>query len=135
MKREEPAVDDLTDSLMGEVEPLSNPVENATPHKLLDPFGRVANAETSGDLKNGEFKFAADHGRHRRQLLAARTQSLQAPCDHLPDPLGQGQTGRRLGHGPFVERPHGFDDDERIPRARHPQAFAQACGLRRTYIG
>jgi len=30
-----------------------------------------------------------------------------------------------LGEGSFIERPHGFDDDERIPPAGRPQALAQ----------
>jgi len=66
LNREEPVVDDLTDSLMSEVESLSDPMENTTPHELLDAFGRLANAETSCYLKNREFEFASDHGRHRR---------------------------------------------------------------------
>src|SRR5262245_39663230 len=60
LKRQESAVDDLTDSLMGEVEALSDTIEDAPPHKLLNTFGRVANAETSGCLQNAEFEFTAD---------------------------------------------------------------------------
>src|SRR5262245_16345305 len=71
MKREKLAEDDLTDSLMGEVEPLSDPAEDATTHELLDTFSRVASAEPNRSLKNGEFEFSSDHGGHRRQLLTA----------------------------------------------------------------
>src|SRR5215470_9957501 len=94
LNREEPVVDDLTDSLMSEVESLSDAVENTTPHELLDAFGRLANVKTSGCLKNGKFEFAPDHGRHRRQLLATLAQSLHTPRDHLPNPFRQGQRGR-----------------------------------------
>src|SRR5262245_35182020 len=72
LKREKPVADNLADSLMGEVQSLSDPVENTPPHKFLDTFSRVSNAETGGNLKNREFEFSADHGRHRPQLLPAR---------------------------------------------------------------
>src|SRR5262245_49540856 len=85
LKHEEPVVDHLTDSLMGEVQSLSDSVENTPPHELLDAFGSIANAEPSGSLKNREFEFAADNGRHRCQLLGALAQSLQTPSDHLAD--------------------------------------------------
>src|SRR5262249_15388644 len=50
VRRQDALACDLADPVVGEVEAVSDPVENATPHEFLDPFSRAANAETSGDL-------------------------------------------------------------------------------------
>src|SRR5262249_27565051 len=50
VRRQDAVPSDLADSVVSEVDALSDPVENATPHKLLDTFSRATNAETSGDL-------------------------------------------------------------------------------------
>src|SRR4030095_9200781 len=73
LKREEPVMDYLADSFMGEVQSLSDPVEHPPPHELLDTFGSIANAEPRGYLKNREFEFAVDHGCQRSQQLGALT--------------------------------------------------------------
>jgi hypothetical protein len=87
-------VGDVANPVMREVETFARSVEHATSYQLLDGLGGLATRNPGSVLQKIEREFSTDHRRHRRQVLTAGAQSVQATRDQLPDSLG-----RRQGDG------------------------------------
>ena len=83
--RQHPAVDDLADAIVSEVEAVAHVVEHLAAHELLDGLGRVRLGGAGGVPEEPERERPADHGGHRGELAAPRAEALEPPRDHRAD--------------------------------------------------
>ena len=94
--RQEPIVDDRLKPMMDEREPVTDALQHAATHQLLDPFCGRHFVQTTRIVEQRELELASDHRRHRRELAGRPAQPLQAGRDHRPHALGQRETRRPL---------------------------------------
>src|SRR5262249_60303853 len=77
--RENPARDDPANTVMREVEALSQAMQDAPADQLFDPGGRLLLAEPGRLLEQSELEFAADDRGHGGERLAALPPPPEAP--------------------------------------------------------
>jgi hypothetical protein len=95
--QEQPAIGDLPDPIMGEVQLVPHRLEHVLTHHLLDRLRRVALFHPAGRLQQGKVELASDDRRHRRHLPTARTEAVEPPGDEETDARRQGQGAGLIG--------------------------------------
>ena len=128
VRLENPVVGDLTNPLVGEVEPLAEAVQYAPPHQLFHTLGAIALVEPGHVLKERKVEPPADDGSQRYEMATLGAETLQTPGDDSPNPLGEGQHRRAGGRGAFMKRPDRLDHHEGIPLAGVPDLLVHPPG-------
>ena len=122
---EKAAVGDLADPVVGEVEPLTDIVQDPAPHQLLQRLRGFMLLETRRAPEETKVELASDDGGDGRQIPAALAERFQVPDDDLADPLGDGELRRWIGRGVFRKRAHALDHRERVALADDPDLFRE----------
>ena len=122
--REQPAIRDLADPIVGEVQLVSHGLEHVVADHLLDRLRRVALVHPAGGLEEREVEPAPDDRGHGGHLLTARTEPVEAPDNEIADARGQGQRARCLASATplavLIERANRLHGDEGIALAHRP---------------
>jgi hypothetical protein len=123
--REQRALGDLADALVGELQPLVDDPQDAAPHQLLDALGGLRLVEAGRALQEHELDAAPDDRGHREELPPALAQAREPRAHHLPHALGQGQRAGDVGGHALLEGVDRLDGHERVAGARRPDALRE----------
>src|SRR5262249_61452217 len=92
-RQENPAGDDLANTVMCEIEPLSQAMQDASPDQLLDAGCRLLVLEPRRSLQERKLEFTPDHRGHRGERLSSLRQPLQASPDDFARAGGARDSG------------------------------------------
>ena len=87
--REQPAIRDLANPIVGEVQLVPDGLEHVVADHLLDRLRRVALFHAAGGLEEREVEPAPDDRGHGGQLLTARTEPVEPPGHEITHARGQ----------------------------------------------
>ena len=126
-RREQPAIRDLADPIVGEVQLVPHGLEHVLANHLLDRLCRVALVHAAGGSKQREVEPAPDDGSHRGQLLAPPAEPVEPLGHEIPH---AGREGRRAGCSVSVRPPrllvegaHRLDGDKGVALAHGPDVL------------
>ena len=123
-RREQPAIRDLADPIVGEVQLVSHGLEHLVADYLLDRRRRVALVHLADGVEEREVEAPPDHRGHGDDLLTAPAEPVDPPGDQITDARGQGErAGCLAGAIPpagLIERANRLHGDEGIALTHRP---------------
>ena len=89
--RKQPAIRDVANPIVREVQLVPHGLEHVVANHLLDRLRRVALVHSAGGMEEREIEPAPDDRGHGGQLLTARTEPVEPPGDEIAHARGQRQ--------------------------------------------
>jgi hypothetical protein len=125
-RRKQPAVGDVANAIVRELEVVAHGAQHVGPHHLLDRLGGMTLVHAAGRAEQREVELAPDDRGHRGGRLTARAEPVESTRDEVTDALGQRGLARpragTAGRGLRSVSEHGFHGDEGIALAHGPDA-------------